>query len=109
MYGERFITQLLQNAALQETRWQPGFWLLGSAMCVLQQLGSNVPAEHARVVAEVFRQSPPDSAFARLCARILPACGLKPLWDGRRNEVFAAAANDANLTAWLQQAEAGSK
>ena len=109
LYGERFITQWLQNAALQETRWQPGFWLLGSAMCVLQQLGSNVPAEHARVVAEVFRQSPPDSAFARLCARILPACGLKPLWDGRRNEVFAAAANDANLTAWLQQAEAGSK
>jgi len=105
LYGERFITQWLQNAALAETRWQPGFWLLGSAMCVLQQLGSNVPAEHARLISEVFRQSPADSAFVRLCARILPACGLLPLWQGRRDEIMAAAAQDENVTAWLRRAE----
>ncbi|MGK0205816.1 MAG: tetratricopeptide (TPR) repeat protein, partial [Planctomycetota bacterium] len=98
LYGERFITQWLQNAALAETRWQPAFWLLGSAMCVLQQLGSNVPAEHARLISEVFRQSPADSAFVRLCAKILPACGLLPLWQGRRDEIMAAAAQDADLT-----------
>ena len=72
-----------------------------------RQASAGTLAPRARYIT--CRQSPPDSAFARLCARILPACGLKPLWDGRRNEVFAAAANDANLTAWLQQAEAGSK
>lgn len=109
LYGERFITQWLQNAALAETRWQPGFWLLGSAMCVLQQLGSNVPAEHARLISEVFRQSPADSAFVRLCAKILPACGLLPLWQGRRDEIMAAAAQDANLTAWLQRVESGAQ
>ena len=105
LYGERFITQWLQNAALAETRWQPGFWLLGSAMCVLQQLGSHIPAEHARVISEVFRQSPADSAFVRLCARILPACGLKPLWDGRRDEIYAAAGQNEALTSWMQRAE----
>jgi tetratricopeptide (TPR) repeat protein len=109
LYGERFITQWLQNAALAETRWQPGFWLLGSAMCVLQQLGSNVPAEHARLISEVFRQSPADSAFVRLCAKILPACGLLSLWQGRRDEIMAAAAQDANLTAWLQRAESAAQ
>jgi hypothetical protein len=74
-------------------------------MCVLQQLGSNVPAEHARLISEVFRQSPADSAFVRLCARILPACGLLPLWQGRRDEIMAAAAQDENVTAWLRRAE----
>jgi hypothetical protein len=105
LYGERYITQWLHNAALAETRWQPGFWLMGSAMCVLNQLGSKVPAEHARMIAEVFRQSPPNSAFVRLCAKVLPACGLVPLWQGRREEVMAAAANEPAVLAWLQKVE----
>ena len=105
LYGERMITQWLQNAALAETRWQPGFWLLGSAICVLQQLESKVPLEHARLIGEVFRQSPADSAFVRLCAKILPACGLLPLWQSRREEVLAAAQQDPGLVAWLQRVE----
>ncbi|MCK5942352.1 MAG: tetratricopeptide repeat protein, partial [Planctomycetes bacterium] len=40
LYGVRFVAQWLQGAALAETRWQPGFWALGSAMCVLRDLGS---------------------------------------------------------------------
>jgi tetratricopeptide (TPR) repeat protein len=105
LYGERYITQWLQNVAVADTRWQPALWLLGSALCVLQQLDSKVSLEHARLIAEIFRQSPPDSAFARLCARILPACGLLPLWQGRREEIMSAAKSDANLLAWLQRVE----
>jgi len=108
LFGERYVTQWLHNTALAETRWQPGFWLIGSALCVLEQLGSKVPAEHARMIAEVFRQSPPNSAFVRLCAKILPACGLLPLWQGRREEVMAAAANEAAVLAWLQKVEKSS-
>lgn len=105
LYGERYITQWLQNTALAETRWQPGFWLMGSAMCVLNQLGSKVPIEHARLISEVFRQSPANSAFVRLGAKVLPACGLLPLWQGRRDEVMAAAANESGVLAWLQKVE----
>ena len=105
LYGERYIAQWLQNVAVQESRWQPGFWLLGSALTVLRQLGSDVPLEHARVIAEVFRQVPPDSAFARLAVKPLHACGLAPLWQGRRDEIAAAAAGNAALLAWLQAAE----
>lgn len=102
LYGERYITQWLQNAALAETRWQPGLWLLGSALCVLQQIGSKVPTEHARVIAEIYPQLPADSAFARLGKAILPACGLEALWQGRKAEVEAAAANVPAVLAWLQ-------
>jgi hypothetical protein len=105
LYGERYITQWLQNTALAETGWQPGFWLMGSAMCVLNQLGSKVPIEHARLISEVFRQSPANSAFVRLGAKVLPACGLLPLWQGRRDEVMAAAANESSVLAWLQKVE----
>jgi hypothetical protein len=106
LYGERYITQWLQAAALQETRWQPGFWLLASALGVLHQLGSPVPKEHARLIAEVFRQSPPNSAFARLAVRPLRACGLEAIWQARRPEIVAAAGNDPAYAAWLQRAEA---
>ncbi|MCB9879705.1 MAG: hypothetical protein H6835_19090 [Planctomycetes bacterium] len=105
LFGERYITQWLQNAALSETRWQPGFWLLGSALGVLHQLGSKVPLEHARLVAEVFRQSPPNSAFARLGARLLRVCGLEALWQGRRDEVLAACGEDPNARAWIERCE----
>lgn len=105
LYGERYITQWLHNVSLAETRWQPGFWLLGSALSVLDQLGSNVPKEHARLIGEVFRQMPADAPFARLCAKVLPACGLLPLWQGRRDEIFAAAQNDPAVLAWLQSVE----
>ena len=101
LYGTRFVAQWLQGAALAETRWQPGFWALGSAMCVLRDLGSKVPLEHARLVSEVFRQSPPNSPFARLGAVILPACGLQPLWDGRKAEVLAAAESEPVVKEWL--------
>lgn len=107
LYGERYITQWLQNAALQEPRWQPGFWLLLSAMGVLHQLGSPVPKEHARFVAEVFRQSPPNSPFARLAVRALRAAGLDAIWQARRAEIVAAAGGDPAFAAWLQRAEAG--
>lgn len=103
LYGERYITQWLHNAALAQTSWQPGFWLLGSAMCVLDQLGSPIPKEHARMIGEVFRQMPADAPFTRLCAKILPACGLDPLWQGRKDEIFAAAQNDPAVLAWLQK------
>lgn len=103
LYGVRFVAQWLQGAALAETRWQPGFWALGSAMCVLRDLGSKVPLEHARLVSEIFRQSPPNSPFARLGAKILPACGLQPQWDGRKAEVLAAAENEPVVKAWLQK------
>ena len=102
LYGARFVAQWLQGAALAETRWQPGFWALGSAMCVLRDLGSKVPLEHARLVSEVFRQSPPNSPFARLGAKILPACGLQPLWDGRKDEIVAAAEAEPVVKAWLE-------
>jgi hypothetical protein len=106
LYGERNIAQWLQLTALQETRWQPGFWLYASTLCVLAQLGSDVAKEHARIVAEVFRQSPPNSAFARLAVRPLRAVGLDGLWQARRAEIVAAAAGDAAYAAWLPRAEA---
>jgi Flp pilus assembly protein TadD len=106
LYGERYITQWLQQTALSETRWQPGFWLLGSSLVVLHQLGSQVPKEHARLIAEIFRQSPPNSAFARLAVRPLRACGLEAMWQARRAEIVAAAGNDKVYTDWLARAEA---
>jgi hypothetical protein len=36
---------------------------------------------------------------------VLPACGLLPLWQGRRDEVMAAAANESGVLAWLQKVE----
>ena len=106
LYGERYITQWLQATALAETRWQPGFWLLASALGVLRQLGSSVPKEHARFIADVFRQAPANSAFARLAVCSLRACGLDMVWNARRAEIMAAAANEPNYLAWLQRAEA---
>ena len=106
LYGERYISQWLQQTALSETRWQPGFWLLGSALTVMHQLGSPVPKEHARLIAEVFRQSPPNSAFARLAVRPLRACGLDALWQSRRAEILAAAGNEKVYIDWLARAEA---
>jgi tetratricopeptide (TPR) repeat protein len=106
LYGERYITQWLQQTALSETRWQPGFWLFGSSLVVLHQLGSLVPKEHARLIAEIFRQSPPNSAFARLAVRPLRACGLDALWQARRAEIVAAAGNDRVYLDWLARAEA---
>lgn len=106
LYGERYVAQWLQHAALQETRWQPGFWLYGSSLCVLHQLGSKVPKEHARMVAEIFRQSPPNSPFARLAMRPLRAVGLDAHWQARRAEIVGAAGNDPVYVGWLQRAEA---
>jgi tetratricopeptide (TPR) repeat protein len=106
LYGERYIVQWLQDAALAETRWQPGFWTLASALGVLHQLGSPIPREHARFVAELFRQSPANSAFARLAVRPLRACGLEALWQARRAEIVAAAGADPAYAAWLERAEA---
>ncbi|MCB9886825.1 MAG: tetratricopeptide repeat protein [Planctomycetes bacterium] len=106
LYGERYILQWLQNTALLEPRWQPGFWLLASAMCVLRGLGSPVPKEFARAVAEIFRQSPPNSAFARLGVLPLRAAGLDGVWQARRAEIVQANSGDANFTAWLARAEA---
>jgi hypothetical protein len=106
LYGERYITQWLQQTALSETRWQPGFWLFASALNVLHQLGSPIPKEHARLVAELFRQSPANSAFARLAVRPLKACGLDGIWQARRAEIVAAAGADPVYAAWLQRAEA---
>jgi hypothetical protein len=108
LFGQRYVTQWLQNVALEESRWQPGFWLMGSALCVLRQIGSQVPLEHARFVAEAFRQSPPNSAFARLAPAPLRACGLEPLWQGRRAEIVAAAGGDTAWLQWLQRVEARS-
>jgi hypothetical protein len=106
LYGERYILQWLQQTALAETRWQPGFWLYASGLCVLRQLGSKVPLEHARPLAEIFRQSPPNSAFARLGVGPLRAVGLDALWQARRPEILAAAGTDPAYAAWLQRAEA---
>lgn len=106
LYGERYVAQWLQQVALTEQRWQPGFWLYASALCVLQQLGSKVPLEHARAVAEIFRQLPANSAFARLAVGPLRACGLDAAWQARRAEVVAAAGGDPVFAAWLQRAEA---
>lgn len=106
LYGERYITQWLQQTALQEPRWQPGFWLFTSALAVLNQLGSPIPKEHARVVAELFRQAPPGSAFARLGVRALRACGLEAVWQARRREIAAAATDVPQFLAWLPRAEA---
>lgn len=106
LYGERYITQWLQATALAEPRWQPGFWMLASALNVLAKLGSPVPKEHARMIAEIFRQSPPNSAFARLAVKPLRAVGLETLWTARRAEILAAAGKDQNYLAWLQRAEA---
>lgn len=108
LYGERYIAQWLQNTALAEPRWQPGFWLFASSLCVLRQLGSDIPKEFARIVAEIFRQSPPNSAFGRLGILPLRAAGLDALWQQRRAEIVQANAGDANYAAWLQRAEAGS-
>jgi tetratricopeptide (TPR) repeat protein len=105
LYGERYITNWLQSAALLESRWQPGFWTVLSALGVLHQLGSAVPKEHARFVAEVFRQSPPNSPFARLAAPVLRAVGLDGLWQSRRAEIIAAAGGDPAYAAWLQRVE----
>jgi tetratricopeptide (TPR) repeat protein len=105
LYGERYITQWLQNAAIAESRWQPGFLAFASALGVLQQLGSKVPLEHARMVAEVFRQSPPASAFARLGVVPLRAAGLDAVWQARRPEIVAAAAGDQAYAAWLARVE----
>ncbi|MCA8951926.1 MAG: hypothetical protein KDE27_20625 [Planctomycetes bacterium] len=105
LYGERYIAQWLQAAALQEPRWQPGFWLYASALCLLQELGSNVPQEHARVVGELFRQSPPQSPFARLALLPLRAVGLEAYWQARRDEIVQAAGGDPGYTAWLERAE----
>jgi len=106
LYGERYIAQWLQSVALQETRWQPGFWLYASSLCVLAQLGSVVPKEHARVVAELFRQSGPETAFARLAVRPLRAVGLDGFWQQRRAEVVGSAGANNPYSAWLQRAEA---
>jgi Flp pilus assembly protein TadD len=105
LYGERYIVQWLQSLALQEPRWQPAFWLYASGLCVLQQLGSPVPKEHARVVAEMFRQSPPNSAFALLAVRPLRAVGLDNFWQQRRPELMQAAGGHQPYQAWLQRAE----
>lgn len=106
LYGERYIAQWLQSVALQETRWQPGFWLYASSLCVLAQLGSPIPKEHGRVVAELFRQSPPNSAFALLGARPLRAVGLDGFWQQRRPEILQAAAGNQVYLDWLKRAEA---
>lgn len=106
LYGERYVVQWLQQVALAETRWQPGFWLYASGLCVLRQLGSKVPLEHARAVAEIFRQSPPNTAFARLAVAPLRAVGLDGVWQSRRAEIVAAAVGDANYAGWLQRTEA---
>lgn len=106
LYGERYITQWLQNLALTETRWQPGFWLFASALAMLRRLRSDVPLEHARFVAEVFRQSPPQSAFARLAVVPLRACELEPLWQARRAEIVAAAQGQQGYLGWLGRVEA---
>jgi len=106
LFGERYVAQWVQQVALSETRWQPGFWLYASTLGVLQQLGSNVPKEHARFVAEIFRQSPPNTAFARLAVKPLRATGVDGIWQSRRPEILAAAAGDANFAAWLARAEA---
>lgn len=106
LFGERYITQWLQNVALMEARWQPGFWLLASALAVLRRLGSDVPLEHARFIAEVFRQSPPQSAFARLAVVPLRACGLETLWQARRAEIVAAAQGQQGYLGWLGRVEA---
>src|SRR5262245_54148076 len=90
LYGERYIVQWLQGTALQEPRWQPGFWLYASALGVLRQLGSLVPKEQARVLAQVFRQSPPDSAFARLAVVPLRARALDAIWQSARPRSRAA-------------------
>ena len=103
LFGVRYITGWLQALALADTRWQPGLFLLGSAMCTLHDLGSKVPAEHARLWSEVFRQSPANAPLARLAARILPACGLLPQWQGRQQEIVAAAQGEPNVRAWLQR------
>lgn len=106
LYGERHIAQWVRETALSEPRWQPGFWLYSSTLAVLRELGSYVPAEHARVFAEIFRQSPPDSALARLAVRPLRAIGLDALWQARRPEIEAGAGGVADYEAWLARAEA---
>ncbi|MCC7398261.1 MAG: hypothetical protein IT455_14425 [Planctomycetes bacterium] len=106
LYGERYITLWLQQAALMETRYQPAFWLLASALGVLQEMGSKVPLEHARFLAEVFKQAPPNSAFARLAVVPLRACGLDAVWQARRPQIVAAAQGDQEYAAWLARVEA---
>lgn len=106
LYGERYVANWLQSVALQETRWQPGFWLYASSLCVLHQLGSVVPKEHARVVAELFRQSPPNTAFALLGVRPLRAVGLDGFWNQRRPEILQAAGGNPAYLEWLKRAEA---
>ena len=106
LYGERYIAQWLQTTALAEPRWQPAFWLYGSALCLLHELGSPVAKEHARSIAELFRQSPKESPFARLAVRPLRAVGLDTHWQARRAEIVAAAGGDLNYSQWLERAEA---
>lgn len=106
LYGERYVAQWLQHTAVQDSRWQPGFWLYASSLCILHQLGSKVPKEHARMVAEIFRQSPANSPFARLAVRPLRAVGLDAHWQARRAEIVAGTGNDPAYLAWLQRAEA---
>ena len=106
LYGERYIAQWLQETALLEPRWQPGFWLYASALCLLRELGSPVPLEHARAIGELFRQSPPESPFARLAVRPLRAVGLGNFWQMRRAGIVQKAGGDLAYTQWLERAEA---
>lgn len=106
LYGERYIAQWLQETALLEPRWQPGFWLYSSALCLLHEMGSGVAKEHARAIGEIFRQSPANSPFARIAVRPLRAVGLDAFWQQRRAEIAAAAGGDLAYSQWLERAEA---
>lgn len=108
LFGERYIAQWLQTVALQEPRWQPGFWLYASSLCLLDELGSPVAKEHARAVSRMFAQSAADSPFARLAVLPLRAVGLQAQWQARRAEIVAAAGGDPGYAAWLERAESGS-
>lgn len=106
LFGLRYLAQWLQQTALQEPRWQPSFWLYASALTLLHELGSPVPKEHARVVAELFQKTPPNMPFARLAVRPLRAAGLDGIWQARRAEIVAAAGGDLAYGQWLERAEA---
>jgi len=106
LYGERYILQWLQTTALMEPRWQPGFWLYSSALCLLHEMGSPLAREHARTIGELFRQSPPNSPFARIAVRPLLAVGLDSFWQQRRAEIVEAADGDIAYSEWLERAEA---
>ncbi|MCR9243592.1 MAG: tetratricopeptide repeat protein [bacterium] len=105
LYGERYIVQWLQATALAEPRWQPGFWTFASALCLLHEMNSKVPLEHARIVGEIFRQSPSDSPFAKLGILPLRAVGLEAQWQARRAEIVNAAGGDPGYMGWLERVE----